>query len=443
MPSTRALGHGEILKVWWPLAASWLLMALEVPAVSAVIARLAAPEVNLAAFGGLVFPLAILVEAPVLMLLGTSTALSRDHASYRRLRAFTSALGAVLTLIHILVVFTPLYFLVAERVMHAPPETVAPARPALMVMVPYAWAVGYRRLSQGLLIRAERSLTVGIGTAVRLLTDVSLLAAGLIAGSVSGAVVAATALIGGVLAEALYAGVCARPCRARLRCLPASSPPLTLSALLRFFLPLALTSLLSLGANSVISAGMGRMPMPLESLAAWPVVTGIMFCVRSLGVSYNEVVVALAERAGAYVPLRRFTLGLALFTTLGLVVFVLPPARVLWFEGLSGLSPQLAALAQTSIWLALPLPALAAFFSWFQGLVLHSRHTRCVTEAMIVFLVVLVAVLWAGVWWGRTTGLYFGMAAMVIAESGRTGWLWWRSGGARAQASADRAQLLT
>ena len=179
MAAARTLGRGEVFKAWWPLAASWLLMALEVPAVSAVIARLPAPEINLAAFGGLVFPLAILVEAPVLMLLGTSTALSRDRASYGTLRAFTSALGAGLTLIHILIVFTPLYYVIAERLMHAPPATVEPARAGLMVMVPYAWAVGYRRLSQGLLIRAGRSVTVGIGTAVRLVTDLSILAAGL------------------------------------------------------------------------------------------------------------------------------------------------------------------------------------------------------------------------------------------------------------------------
>ena len=164
---------------------------------------------------------------------------------------------------------------------------------------------------------------------------------------------------------------------------------------------------------------------------------GVLFVVRSLGVSYNEVVVALIERPGSYVPLRRFARLLALFTTAGLLLFLLPPARTLWFEGLSGLSPRLAALAQTSLWLAIPLPALAAYFSWFQGLVLHSRRTRCVTEAMIVFLCLLVAVLWAGVWWGRTPGLYFGMAAMVTAESGRTAWLWWRGSRARAEASAD------
>ncbi len=47
----------RIFTTWWPLAASWLLMAAEGPLVSAVIARLKDPELNLAAFGSVSEPL--------------------------------------------------------------------------------------------------------------------------------------------------------------------------------------------------------------------------------------------------------------------------------------------------------------------------------------------------------------------------------------------------
>ena len=52
------------MRAWLPLAASWLLMGLELPAVSAVMARLPDPERSLAAYGGVVFPLALLIESP-------------------------------------------------------------------------------------------------------------------------------------------------------------------------------------------------------------------------------------------------------------------------------------------------------------------------------------------------------------------------------------------
>ncbi|MGD8396518.1 MAG: hypothetical protein PVF43_13705, partial [Candidatus Eiseniibacteriota bacterium] len=71
------LGVRHVAATWWPLAASWLLMGVELPLVSAVLARFPDPEIHLAAYGGIVFPLALLIEAPIIMLLAASTALSK------------------------------------------------------------------------------------------------------------------------------------------------------------------------------------------------------------------------------------------------------------------------------------------------------------------------------------------------------------------------------
>ena len=68
----------DVRAAWWPLAVSWLMMAVEQPAIAAVVARLPDPEVGLGAYGGVVFPIALVVEAPVIMLLAASTELSRD-----------------------------------------------------------------------------------------------------------------------------------------------------------------------------------------------------------------------------------------------------------------------------------------------------------------------------------------------------------------------------
>jgi len=77
----------RIAQAWWPLAASWLLMSLEGPMVSAVIARLADPKIHLAAYGGIVFPVALLVESPIIMLLAASTALCKDWGPTRKCAA--------------------------------------------------------------------------------------------------------------------------------------------------------------------------------------------------------------------------------------------------------------------------------------------------------------------------------------------------------------------
>src|SRR5512137_2394412 len=80
-----------IIATWLPLAASWMLMGAELTIVSAFVARLANPEINLAAYGGIVMPLAFIIESPIIMLLSASTALSKDCASFVRMRRFMMA----------------------------------------------------------------------------------------------------------------------------------------------------------------------------------------------------------------------------------------------------------------------------------------------------------------------------------------------------------------
>ncbi len=82
--ASNALSIKKVLRTWLPLVASWILMSIELPAINAIVARLANPEISLAAYGGVVFPIALIIEAPVIMLLAAATALSRDWASYQK-----------------------------------------------------------------------------------------------------------------------------------------------------------------------------------------------------------------------------------------------------------------------------------------------------------------------------------------------------------------------
>ena len=68
-----------------------MMMAIEGPFLAAMIARLAEPVYNLAAHG-VAFAVAIILEAPVIMMLGAATALVDGRVSFLRLRRFTAAL---------------------------------------------------------------------------------------------------------------------------------------------------------------------------------------------------------------------------------------------------------------------------------------------------------------------------------------------------------------
>jgi hypothetical protein len=407
-------------------------MSLEGPMMGLVVARLADPEIQLAAYGGVVFPLALFIEAPIVMLLAASTALSKNWQAYRKVRAFMHGASAILTSIHVLVAFTPLYDLVAGRILGIPAEVLEPARIGLMIMLPWTWAIAYRRFNQGVLIRFGHSLAVGVGTGIRLLSNGSILLLGYLIGSVQGIVVATAATTVGVLSEALYVAARVRPVlRDQVRPAPSDGEPLTFRTFFRFYVPLSLTSIVLLGARPILSGSLSRMPLVLESLALWPIADGLIFLLRSVSVASNEVVIALINRPDAARPLRRFTLGLASVTSTALILITATGLSSVWFGTVTGLSEPLIRLARSSLWFALPLPAFSAMQSWYQGVVLHSRRTRCITEAVLIYLAVTVITLGIGIRWGTIAGIYVGLLSMSLGEATRTGWLAWRSRHAR------------
>ncbi|HWA82523.1 MAG TPA: hypothetical protein VG820_03755, partial [Fimbriimonadaceae bacterium] len=170
----HALPSGElsmatILRFFSPLALSWIFMSIEGPLSVALISRLPKPEVSTAAFQ-IVMGLALWIESPIIDLLSTSTTLAKTRQNYVALSRFVWWLIGTVTLVHILLVFTPLFWLVTEKVMGVPTNVAVEARKGLAVMVPWAGFIGWRRYLQGLLIRNGQTKLVGMGTAIRVAT---------------------------------------------------------------------------------------------------------------------------------------------------------------------------------------------------------------------------------------------------------------------------------
>lgn len=428
--AARTASLKTVLNAWWPLAGSWILMGMEAPVMSAVIARLPNPEINMAAYSGVVFPLALIIESPVIMLLAASTALSKDWASYNLLRKYMIFAGGILTGFHLLVAFTPLYDVVVGDIMGAKPEIIEPARLGLMIMIPWTWSIAYRRFNQGVLIRFGHSKSIGLGTVVRLSANILILAIGYTAGIFPGIVVGASAVAAGVMSEALYVRFVVRPVLNReLKPAPTIHPPLTWSVFWAFYIPLVMTSLLTLLANPIGSAAMNRMPLAIESLAVWLVITGLVFILRSMGIAYNEVVVAQLDSPGSYPTLRKFASLLALITTGLLFLIAATPLSSIWFRDIFSLRSELVTLGRTALWLAIPLPALSVLQSWYQGAILYGGRTRGITESVIIYLLTSISILAIGIIYGKTTGLYFGMLALTTSVGTQTAWLWLRARG--------------
>ena len=421
------LSNQKIFQTWLPLVASWMLMSFELPAINAIVARLANPEISLAAYGGIVYPIALIIEAPVIMLLAASTALSRDWDSYRKLRRITLWMGGALMALHVLIAVTPMFDFITNVLLKAPPEIIEPARQGFLYLSPWTFAIAFRRFQQGAMIRHGHSEMVGQTTFVRLITVTIVLTVGYLVKTIPGPILAGSAQGLGVTAEAIYAGLAVRKIRPLIQAAPEAPQPLTLKRFVSFYLPLALTSSLWLLWQPLVSASISRMPNALESLAVWSVVTGLLFMFRSPGVAYNEVMVALLEERDSVQALKRFARNIALGTTAVILLFVLTPLSRLWLQFIAALLPGLIESGRVALILAIPLGALSVYISYYQGFLVQRSTTGGVAEAVVAFLIGMVTVLIGGVVAQTFKGVHVAVVAFTAAHLIQAVWLWFRS----------------
>ena len=358
------------------------MMAVEGPLLAAVIARLPEAKINLAAYG-VAFAIAMLVESPVVMLMTASTALAEDAQSFHKLRRFAFALNAATTAVLLVVLLPPVFDLIALQALALPDEVALLVEDALWLLLPWPAAIGYRRFYQGLLIRDGRPRLVAAGTVTRI-SAIALVALVLSWMGIPGTLVAAGAMTAGVCTEAAASRWMARGAVARVLARTSATGPgaLDYGVISRFYTPLALTSLLGFAAHPLLTFFMGRAPAPVESLAVFPVVGSLSFIFRAVCLAYQEVTIALLdERLRQLRPLRTFALALGFATTACLAVFGLTPFSGVWFETISGLTPDLAAFAILPTILFIPLPFLSAVLSLQRGILIKGRRTRQVTLA--------------------------------------------------------------
>ena len=381
--TTARLSYRRIFLFWLPLAGTWLMMAVEGPYLAAIIARLPDAAPNLAAFG-VAFAFAIIIESPVIMLMSASTALVEDAASFRALRRFALGLAALVTAAQVVVLLPPVFDTIA-RLLRLPADVAGLTHAALAILLPWPGAIAYRRFRQGLLIRHHQTRRVAYGTVVRVgVMSLTAVAAYLLT-SLPGASVGALALSAAVVTEALASRFMSRKIVAELLDRPHTGKhgaALRLPALVRFYAPLGLTTFIALSTQPLVTFFMGQARFPLESLAVLPVIHGLTFIFRAVGLSYLEVVIALLGPRREHFPrLRNFAFLLAATATAGLSAIALTPLANVWFLSISGLSRELTQFALLPLAILAIFPALSVALHLQRGVLVHARHTRPTARA--------------------------------------------------------------
>ena len=364
------------------------MMAAEGPFLAAMIARMPGAEFNLGAYG-VAFALAILIEAPVIMLMSAATSLVRDRISYLKMRNFSRGLILGTTLLLLIVLVPGVYRWLTETLLQLPAEVADLTYGALWFFLPWPSAIGYRRFLQGVLIRAGKTRLVAMGTLIRLLAMTVAALLGYLLLDIPGAWVGGLALGTGVTVEAIAARFMAAETVRDLLAEEGNSAytgrTVTYRAIATFYLPLALTSLIGLTIQPLLTFFMGRSVSPVESLAIYPVVHSLSFFFRSVGFAYQDAAIALiGERFEHYRELRRFCFTLGAVATAGLALVAFTPLFQLWFTVLSGLTPELTSFALIPARIIVPLPFLSVLLSFQRAILVEGRRTQHITWASVI-----------------------------------------------------------
>ncbi len=400
MNPKETLSYQQIFLFWLPLAATWLMMSVEGPFLAAIIARLAAEKINLAAYG-VAFAFALIAESPIIMLMSASTALCRSRESYLKLRTFSLVLSVSVTLLLAIFLVPQIFNLVIIKLIGLPSEIANLIHTALIFLLPWPGAIGIRRFYQGILIAQHQTKRVAVSTLARLISMSGCAFTLFFYSSFPGAIIGAMSLSAGVIAEALLTRYLARQAITDiLHTDLTAETQLSYREICSYYLPLALTPFIGLSIHPMVTFFLGKSRDPLESLAVMPVIYGLTFVFRAIGLSYQEVAIALlGENQGNYRKVRNVAVILGISTSACLSLIAFTPLSGFWFENLSGLNERLSQFAILPLQIVAIFPALTVLICFQRSVLIVTRVTNPISlstaiEATGIFSVLLLSMLY-------------------------------------------------
>jgi len=402
------------------------MMSVEGPLIAAVIARMAHPKENLAAYG-IAFAFALIIEAPVIMMLSASTALVQNSQSFLKLRDFTYWLNGLITGLMLILLIPQFFDGLLLGVMHLDAMVVRLTYPALFILLIWPGAIGYRRFYQGILIRYGFARRVAYGTVVRMISMAATVILLYKFEWLDGASLGAAALSVGVTFEAIASRWMVAGALRRIDTdnSDENSETLTYRGIIHFYYPLALTSILGLVLQPALTFFMGRGRFPLESLAVWPVVNSFVFIFRSFGLAYQEVAISLMGKNGEhYKQLKRFAQKIAggVSGTLALVAF--SGILLIWMRDVSGLGSDLIPFSVHPVQVLILMPAFSVWISFQRAILVVKRNTGPITGATAIEVGGALMIMFLLVFYSPLSGVFGAAIALMVGRSGAIGYLW-------------------
>jgi Na+-driven multidrug efflux pump len=389
------LSFGRLLKVWAPLAATFMLVTGSTPVVNASINRLPGHDhaADLAAFA-VFLACTIVIHSPLFVTREIAIKLSVDRAGSRRAMRFCLLAGAVVAAFELLLGTTPLGAWVLGAFSDRP-SVVAGAHRAFLVVWPVPLLIAVRGVYQAHQIRVDDTLFVGLGTLVRLgFTAVF----GLVLAphlGVSGPILGGLCITLGIATESIFAVV-----RARAKARPPERSEDEVPHPLRFGLPLMIANLLGVAAAIFYLRIAGLVPAAGQeaSLAAFQEVKSLHWLLAAGALALQSLTTAKVRSPADVGAMLRFAVFACGVPSLLFALCAFTPLREWVLVDLMNevAGGEVVQLAVPALMLAVAMPLLNGVRFTLRGVLISRGLTRAITVANITTILILVAVILFG-----------------------------------------------
>ncbi len=204
-----------------------------------------------------------------------------------------------------------------------------------------------------------------------------------------------------------------------------SAPGISHRLLLGLFMPLALSAVMMVVAQQLISAGIARMPLPQASLAAYGVIMVVSIFLEAPIIVIIHVANSLVKGPVSY--RRVYLLSIVSGGLLSLIhgLIAVTPLYDLVFVTIIGLPPDTALLGRTGFLIMTPWTVAIAYRRFYQGLLVSHGYTRLVGRGTTIRVTLALGVMGIGLFFPVLPGVVLGATALAISVVGEAAVIAW------------------
>ena len=426
----------EQLIFFVPLGATSLLVAATHSLFNAGLARLADPDIYIAAFA-VAKSFMNVFQSAVAMIPQTVTALVKDSTTYNKVRRFIYLDALGITIVLGLFTFSGLARWTIQHAMGLNEEVLEQSVVILGVLILFPATVTMRNFYQGITIKFRMTPLVTLSTVVRIvyvtlfIWIIQWLAKLIPAGILAGIMFLGAGFIESLI---LYLGTrwTIKDPRIQLdkenyKDTGAVPQPFTTGVIMRFFWPLVLTSLIATLTGPIINASLGRTLQPEMIISAYAIAWGLGFIINSPLVMFHQVPLNFIDEDNPATinTVKRFGVALGLFSGVALLLVAFTPAGMYILTKWIGATPATGEMAMDVLRFMCLLPGLMVIREYYWGILMKRHMTKMIGRGKIVSLAALTCAIVLLSFFSLPNPAVIGAIGMVAAESGEIIYLYY------------------